>query len=73
MKAKMIDLIVTKVGAVAFMVTAYFIVRPSGWLPIVAVGAGIFIVGLPISVSVWQQQIAEIIKAKSGAPPTSGA
>ena len=68
MKARMIDLIVTKVGAVAFMVAAYFIVRPSGWIPIVAVGAGIFIVGLPISVSVWQKQIAEIIKAKSGGP-----
>ena len=68
MKARTIDLIVTKIGAVVFMVAAYFIVRPAGWVPIVAVGAGIFIVGLPISVSVWQQQIAEIIKAKSGGP-----
>lgn len=73
MKAKMVDLIVTKVGAVAFMVTAYFIVHPPGWLPIVAVGAGIFIVGLPISVSVWQKQLADIIKAKSASAPTEGA
>ncbi len=65
-RARTVDLIFTKIGAVGFMVVAYFVVRPSGWIAIVAIGAGIFIVGLPISVSVWQQQIAKIIQAKNG-------
>lgn len=65
MRTRTIDLIVTKLGAVAFMATAYFIVRPTGWLPIVAVGLGIFIVGLPISVSVWRKQLIDIVRART--------
>ena len=72
MNIRTIDLIVTKIGAVVFMVAAYFVIRPTGYIPIVAIGAAIFVVGLPISVSVWQKQIVDIIKAKTGGVPSSG-
>lgn len=67
--AKTVDLLVFKLGSVAFMVVGYFKTLPqtlASALPIVLVGLAIFIIGLPISASVWKDKIFELAKLKVG-------
>lgn len=74
-KAKAVDMVVTKIGAVAFMVAGYFVHKPDSIakaLPVIAIGLAIFIVGLPISANVWKDKVIELAKLKLGGSSPAG-
>jgi len=70
MKARHMDLWISKIGSVVFVVATFILNAALKWgidyKAIIAVGLFIFVVGLPISLSFWLQGIEAIVKAKTG-------
>jgi len=70
MKARHMDLWISKIGSIAFAVVFFVLNGALKWgfatKDILLIASFIFLVGLPVSVSFWIQGIEAVVKAKTG-------
>ena len=71
MKAANVDLWIFKIGSIVVVITLFILNGSLKWgfavKDILMIGGFVFILGLPISVSMWIKGLEAVVRAKTGA------